>query len=320
MSLLSKIKSGVSNLAHSVQQAEKSVEKAVNKAVDQTVHSAQNLGHKVADGFESVSKTVGQTVSKLNPFKGGGPDKVYDGKFVGAGGQTYPATTPLKDVPGVLPKGGVRNNETLLYINGINTTKDAQFDSLQNIANTTGSKVVGIHNSTEGFVSDLKQCVLDKLNKGSNPAVDSAADTIYQEIKAGRDIHVLAHSQGGLVTSRALSEVSRRLRIEDGMSKAQAEKVLSHVKVETFGAAAGHYPDGPKYVHYINQADPVPTLVGLGISIDKWNPTLHAGKGAQVNHFTEPYLNPINAHSFDNVYLNHRVPFDQARGGDFSQH
>jgi len=245
------------------------------------------------------------------------PDTVYDGLFVGANGQTFSTTTPLDQIPAVQPSNGREPNETLIYINGINTTKDGQAASLQAIADRTGAEVIGIHNSTEGMVSDLGQCITDKLDIGRNPPVDTLANTIYNEIQAGRTVHLVAHSQGGLITSRAIRDVYQRLRIEDGLSRAQAERQLRLVEVETFGGAAGHYPDGPQYVHYINRDDPVPSLFGLGWDIDRHNPTLHAGRGAQVHWFTDRHLNPIASHSFEDVYLPQRVPFDQARRGDF---
>jgi hypothetical protein len=109
------------------------------------------------------------------------------------------------------------------------------------------------------------------------------------------------------------------LRLEDGLTRAEAEQKLGLVKVETFGAAAGHYPDGPQYVHYINRDDPVPSLFGLGWDIDRLNPTLHAGRGAVIHWFTDIHLNPIASHSFEDVYLPRRVPFDQARRGNFAR-
>jgi hypothetical protein len=246
------------------------------------------------------------------------PDTVYDGLFVGAGGQTFPANTPLNQIPAATPGNGRQPTETIIYVNGINTTKDGQAASLQAIADRTGARVIGIHNATEGIITDLGQCIADKLDKGTNPPVDTLAQTVYNEIKAGRSVHLLAHSQGGLITSRALTDVYQRLRIEDGLTRAQAERRLSLVKVETFGAAAGHYPDGPQYVHYINRDDPVPSLFGLGWDFDRHNPTLHAGRGAVVHWFTDIHLNPIASHSFEDVYLPRRVPFDQARRGNFN--
>jgi hypothetical protein len=301
--------------------AERTIDRAqetVGNVVDQARGAAAEGGRRVnqfVDGFENAAVKGAQAVQG---FFGGGnqPDRVHDGQFVGAGGQTFSPNTPLSQVPAVTPRNNPNATDTVLYVNGINTTKDAQASSLQAIADTTGARVIGIHNATEGMGADLAQCVQDKLDKGTNPAVDTLADTLYNEIKAGRNVHLMAHSQGGLISSRALGDVYNRLRVEDGMSQADAQRAMSRINVETFGAAATRYPDGPNYVHYVNRGDPVPGLFGLGPVPDAWNPIADGGRGSVVRHFNEFHLNPIGAHNFESVYLNHRVPFDQARTGN----
>lgn len=240
-----------------------------------------------------------------------GSDRDFDGLFVGAGGRTYAPSTPLAQVPAVVPSDGRVPTETIVYVNGISTTKDGQFGSLQQIADRTGARVVGIHNATQGGFVDVIQSAGDTLDLGHNPAVDTLADTVYAEIKAGRTIHLMAHSQGALITSRALTDVYQRLRVEDGLSRREAQRMLSRVEVETFGGAAGSYPDGPRYVHYVNRRDAVPGLFGLGPFA---NPLVHPGRGAVVRRFSEGH----NAHGFEQTYLPRRVLFEQARRGDFN--
>jgi hypothetical protein len=236
----------------------------------------------------------------------GQPDKAYDGKFIGAGGKAYSNNTPLSDIPSVKPNNGTPSNgQTVIYVNGINTEKSGQANSMQAIANRTGSSVIGIHNSTEGMLKDLAQSLGDKADLGNNPAVNAVANAVYNEIKAGRQVHLMGHSQGGLILSRALTDVKNRLMIEGGMSRSQAESTLKNVKVETFGAAAASYPDGPKYVHYVNRADPVPVLFGLGAFKGLFNGDRSAGKDAKVVRFTQF----SDVHDFNNTYLNRREPF-----------
>ncbi|MCY1018077.1 hypothetical protein [Pyxidicoccus sp. MSG2] len=312
--LISNVASGTGKVLNKAQDAVSDAAGAVKNTV---VAGGRAVGNAV-DGFENTVAKGAQAVGGVFGF-GNQPDRVHDGKFVGAGGQTFSPDTPLSQIPAVTPRNNPNPTQTILYVNGINTSKDAQASSLQSIADTSGARVIGIHNATEGMAADLAQCVKDKLDKGHNPAVDTLADTLYNEIKSGRDVHLMAHSQGGLISSRALGDVYKRLRIEDGMSQGDAQKMMGKISVETFGAAAMHYPDGPKYVHYVNRADPVPSLFGLGPVADKWNPAVDGGKGSKVHHFTEPHLNPIAAHGFESVYLQHRVPFDQAREGNFGR-
>ena len=270
------------------------------------------------DGFESVSARPAAQAQAVNLLGAKAPsEKSLDGMMVGAGGQTFAPGTPLSQIPGVTPANNPNPSKTIIYVNGILTNKAGQSSDLQAIADKSGAKAIGIHNSTEGVVKDLLQCVKDKLDKGTNPAVDTLADTVYSELKAGKDVHLMGYSQGGLITARALFDVEQRLRIEDGMSKGDTEKMMGRINVETFGAASTKYPDGPKYVHYINNRDVVPTVTGLGGSIDPLKFLKDAGKGAVVHRFGEGGINLGKNHSLQQTYLQHRVPFEQARANQF---
>lgn len=283
--------------------------------IDAAVGGIKDIPRFVEMGANVFNATTVKEITSL--FGGAKPDRAQDGMFVGAGGKVLPATTKLSDVPGITPKNNPNPDKTILYVNGIMTPTAGQVSEMQALANSSGAKVVGIHNATEGLVKDLGQCVTDKLDKGKNPAVDTLADTLYSELKAGRDVHLVGYSQGGLITARALNDVAKRLRVEDGLSPAQVEAKLSHLQVETFGAASTKYPDGPRYVHYVNNADPVPTLTGLGGDVDPLAFLKDAGKGAVVHRFTDGNLNPISNHMLDTLYLKHRVDFDQARQNQF---
>lgn len=311
---MSLIKSGL-NLFNRVQNT-------VQNTVDKAQNTVSNVGNAVRQGGQQVGQFVdgfeGQVAQKAgflgDLFGGNKTDRAFDGKLVGAGGQTFNPGTPLSQLPGVTPKNNPNPSETILYVNGIGDTKDAQFNSLQQIADTTGAKIVGVHNATEGMARDLLQCVNDKLDKGTNPAVDTMADTLYSELKAGRSVHVMGHSQGGLILSRALGDVANRLRVEDGLSQADTEKLLGQVKVETFGAAAGKYPDGPAYVHYVNNKDLVPGMFGLGDGDSPLDFLRDAGRGAVVRRYD--YGDGMSGtHRLDQAYLPFRVPFDEARAG-----
>ncbi len=307
----------------------------------------QGLSQTINDAF-AVKNGIDTTRFQLNnpqPLPPMKENTDYDGALVGANGTAYPSNTPLSQIPTVEPAGGRTSNETLIFVNGINTTFDSHNTSLQNLANSTGQPVVGVYNATDGMFKDLVQSAGDKYDIGNNPAVKTLADNIYSELKAGRSPHIMAHSQGGLITSRAIQDVQNRLRLEDGMSKKDVKNLMGNLKVETFGSAASKYPDGPKYVHYVNNKDLVPGLFGLGKGVKiPWTmrlaayanpatapimafidavkfaakPGIHAGENSQTYFFDQKGkgggLNSYfqGTHSFDSVYLPHRKPFDTA--------
>jgi hypothetical protein len=277
--------------------------------------NAPSATRLATDGFEKAPEARApvhlNAVAPVTDLPVGGPDKQYDGMLVGAGGHVYRTGTPLSEVPAVQPDASSRvprNTETIIYTNGILTDLKGQQASLQAIANVTGSNVIGVHNSTEGAIKDLLQCVNDKSNNifARNPAVDSLSDTIHDQLRQGKEVHLMGHSQGGLITSRALSDLKARLTSEDGMTTEQAETLMSRIKVETFGAAAASYPDGPQYTHNINRCDLVPSMVGLGVLADV-HLLVHPGRGAKVNYFTDQAGGIQANHAFNTTYLNHRT-------------
>src|ERR1051325_1386285 len=133
----------------------------------------------LAEGYASrVGLLARPTFAAQPAARASQGDRAFDGLFVGAGGRTYSPSTSLGNVRPVLPRNGAASGETLIYVNGINTTKDAQFNSLQQIADRTGARAIGIHNATQGAALDIIQSAGDTLDIGRNPAVDTLASTV----------------------------------------------------------------------------------------------------------------------------------------------
>lgn len=246
-----------------------------------------------------------------------GNDSKYDGAFVGANpkayssegavGQAWSSKTDWTKIDGVKPNNGKTASGKCLYINGMNTSIGRQSTSLQEIANSTGQEVIGIHNSTDGFVKDVAQCLKDKMNIGNNGAHKTLTDAIYNHVKAHPDepLNIVAHSQGGIITSRALRDVKNRLRLEDGMSGPDVDKALANVRVQTAGAAAVQYPSGPQYLHHVNTLDPVPQAFGSAILGGLTDP----GKHGPVHRFTKTSA----MHSMNATYASQLVPFENLK-------
>lgn len=278
-------------------------------------------------------------------------DKAYDGGIIGRGevnaeGQrqvlAYAPGTDLAQVPGFEPRGGRRNDSTLIYVNGVGNDVFEQAKSMQALADVSGSRVVGVHNATEGQALDFVQAGLDKLLSGyANPAARSLRDTLLTEMRAGREVHLVGHSQGALITASALQQVKDYLNRPSwlgGPSGAEATALkerFNQIKVESYGGAESSWPQGPQYVHYVNPRDPV-NLVGLPVTggtkdllanerpgfFDFGRRDLQqraGGPGAVVNFVHDDRGGPLDGanHDFNAGYLYQRVDFDQARRGEF---
>lgn len=299
---LDSIRRGISNVVDAGRNAVENVVEAGRDVVENVVQTGQNVVEQGRDVFEGAVDKAQDIAGGITDFvRGRTDDKKNDGAILYPDGTSAPAGSTIERDP---------SKPLVLQVNGISTDLQGQVSALEAVQEATGgeAQVVGIHNATEGMLRDLGQAALDTLGKGHNPAVDSLADQIVAELEAGRPVHVMAHSQGGLITSRALEQVKQQLMMEGGMTAEQATSAMNNIQVESFGSAAPSWPDGPQYVHYVNLLDPVP--MGLGLAPGFGNP----GEGAVVRHFSES----SDFHSFNSTYMDNRVPFDQARNNDFS--
>jgi len=212
------------------------------------------------------------------------PDDIKAAKRAGYNPANNPASDPNN------PKDPARNTSdatkaccakctagkpprTIFYVNGINTNRSTHCETLKQIGDMTCANVVGIYNATEGMPKDALQTGMDRslidqaadgrrnlAHDGRNPAVDTLSDLIVQETRAGRPPEIMAHSQGGAVTSLALYDANNTLKA----GPPGAANSLAGTKVTSFGAAAPSWVQGPNYTHYVHVNDFTPINFGVG--------------------------------------------------------
>jgi hypothetical protein len=284
-----------------------------------------------AGSMSSASRGSGQEpepIDQVGGVYGNGDqqnDLAYDGGIIDGEGNVYPPGTPVEGLTPTSPNNGQPANGTAYFINGIQNDANFQTTSMQSVANAVGTDVFGIHNATYGkgfgIIDDLVQCLTDKTPIAQdllNDATTSLAGTITQDLAAGNPVHLIAHSQGALVTANALEQVKEALTEAHGAEK--AEEMLSTVQVETFGGAAASFPYGPQYVHYLNDYDMVAMDTGLGTIEDPAERQAAAGGDRAAIHFirddprqaTPNRRFNFSAHDFNEGYLSHRLPFEEA--------
>ncbi|HYH99204.1 PE-PPE domain-containing protein [Hyalangium sp.] len=269
------------------------------------------------------------------------PAKTYDGMYIGADGYAYPPDKfKASEVPPFKPNPPVAQPApTQYYVNGILTEAtddrprgaDGSFQNnevsiqadgeAQKIANATGTNVVLIYNATEGEAADFVQATNDVLltEGSSNPAADTLANAIYEDVKAGRQVSVTGYSQGAAITARALHQVRDRLYNDTGgvlghlpvvgdENRRALDRMMGQIKVTTFAGAGANFPDGPSYDHYVNSKDPVPNFAGLGGLNGFFG---HAGRGARVHEFEDAgapgadLLSPDGVHGLQHYLAEH---------------
>lgn len=200
---------------------------------------------------------------------------------------------------------GANGRENVMFVNGIQNTAADHQDTLRLIEGQGGTRAVGLYNATDGFGWDALQVRADRAENTQraagtwqgqtrNAATRSLSDSIVNHLNNTQDpMHLMAHSQGGVVTANALYDARQRLTQQHGA--ARADEMMGRLQVETFGGAARNYPDGPQYTHWINNSD---TVTGNNLGTDEQ----HGGRGAIIRRFnTDAAWDPLN-HNFATVY------------------
>lgn len=252
-------------------------------------------------------------------------DDDADGHFVGSDGRVTSGDAALGAVEAFEPRGGAREADTIVEVNGVNNSVAKQVRELQGAADTWGTRVVGLHNGKEGgnFVSSwyggIQQVLEDKAARTPaellrNPATASLARLLLSELAQGRPMHLAGHSHGALIVSNALKVA--RLIIDgkyapDAYPPALRKKMgaaFDASKVETFGGAAADFPKGPSYVHYFNKLDVVSKPVGLMSESPATLAERAGGDKATVVFFKHALI-----HHFPGAYVSQRLPFDEVK-------
>ena len=240
----------------------------------------------------------------------------YDGFYIGADGCLYdPSKTSLEDVPPVIGDNATTDRVPLLYVNGANHRVDWTMPELHILAEDSERPVIGIYNATAG--GRFPDAITDSLAGDQSRVVETLETIIWQAFERGEEVHLKANSQGAVHSSNALFAVSAQLHNQFGAER--AKELLSKVHLETAGGAATHYPDGPRYLHYVNERDPVPRAAGVMVSGSQ------PGTNAVIATFTDLDIDPLEpkyrwvgpltmrfiaAHGFM-VYQYHRRPFER---------
>ena len=226
-------------------------------------------------GPEVLPEFVGKAGHYLNTTT----DIATDGKFIGAGRTVFSTDTLFELVTAVKPQVGSAA-ETVVLLTGIMTDSQLQLHEMQALADAAKVNVIGIRNATAGMLKDVTQTLGDKFGiRNANHATDTTAQLIYTSLSRRLELHLVGHSQGAVIISEAVRRVMGRLA-DQGLSQQQIEAVLAGVHVSTFAGAATHYPDGPRYDHWVNRSDAVPLLTGIGMFG-------HPGKDAQIHFFSD---------------------------------
>lgn len=245
-----------------------------------------------------------------------------DGMFMGRDGRTYdPATTALEKVPAATPDQYSEDIKTVLYVNGAWTPRWQVQQDMRHLANATGHKVVGVVNASGGWsdpgeaVQDALQSAGDKLGVGDNAATNTVANLMCQAVQDRRTLQVVGQSQGAAIASRAAHQVNAHLAAQQGPlqalspgARSERQEKLSVLEIRTLGSAGHAFPDGPDYVHVMNEKDVLGKVFGPTNPVLQTLGLARPGQDARVVRINEegaPGYHPVVAPHVTETYAPH---------------
>ena len=213
------------------------------------------------------------------------PRPAADGDILGSDQRAYDGSTPLDNIPAFEPAGG-KPQGNAMFVNGIlvDPKREAgpKSSEAQKVADTFSLSVHPVYNASKGLVTDSLETLKDKLGISAEPAVHTLVTSMLEQIKLGQEMTYIGHSQGASQICRAIQITIKTLKqANPSASDAEIQALLhTSLRVITLAGAAAHWPDGPRYDHYINTKDGIPKLLG----VTSW--FANGGAGAHYHRFT----------------------------------
>ncbi len=126
-------------------------------------------------------------------------------------------------------------NKRVIYVNGIGTPMMSHAYTVKLLAYVSGCGVVGIYNQSgdgtdTNLFFDLVQCLGDKTGLSNNPATRTMAKAIFDGCVSGVYVNIIAHSQGAIITSRAIRQAIGMLLDRYGRMNATVNALFQEVE------------------------------------------------------------------------------------------
>lgn len=207
----------------------------------------------------------------------------------GHGAAAGPADVKGPDVKPAVP-AVVGPDETWLFVNGIVETKAMARATADRVSKLTDRRVTVMYNGSLGMGMDLAECLLGRTLDTSSRPSENLANCVQEQLRLGRLVVLLGHSQGGIIVANAV-----RMLVARAEADAAVRESLRRLEVYTFASAADEMrstvtADGtlaPFAEHFGAEWDAVsrlgsltfsgwlPRVDGVPVNPDTWNGRVH---------------------------------------------
>ena len=180
------------------------------------------------------------------------------GWYIGAGGCVYdPNLYSIEQVPPIMPLKDPQSANTVWNINGFSAPPWKPFFASGLMADSMGAPVIVIYNPTGSAKEELASTLLsDKLSR-------QVSELAVARLARGDTVTISGASQGAIHIRKIANLVIKSLEKED-ISPSERSEVLERLRLQTMGGVGWQFPEGPRYIHYVNRLDPIANYSGMG--------------------------------------------------------
>jgi hypothetical protein len=232
------------------------IARGVELAKKQLGNAVDHGGKALTTINNSLSKeAINGTISKLRLEN--------CGKLVTKNGEFRDVSFPLPSDAAFPHEGTDLAAHPIIFVNGINCNEDVAAGIGEQFANACSSPVFLLYNQSIHLVHDVAESVTDKIGLTRKPAAEALSRLLLEAFEQSAPLHFAAHSHGAVVVSQGISYAIDEIKKRGPDEPSKFSDWLESITVETFGGAATQYPDGPRYIHYVDPRDLVPWFAGV---------------------------------------------------------
>lgn len=174
------------------------------------------------------------------------------------------------------------NDTIIFFLNGICTDKSVWGINARRIEAIFKYQVYPLHNTTEGFIKDLAECIFGRTFNIEDKDTKDLYGALCKSLREKNKVLLFAHSQGAIIASQLI----------DHIIKSGEEELLEGLELYTFAGAMDEMPLGDYYAeHYANSLDYVARIGVLEYRMDiKGKLFVRGAAGHLLNiHYLQPF-------------------------------
>ena len=174
-----------------------------------------------------------------------------------------PSYSPFREVPHLpyeVPQTGqfIDDQQKWFFVNGICTDRSVLRLNGKALADLFQRKIYLMHNPSDGIFLDLLECVVGRTLQPISTLESSVAHILEEALNTHKKVILIAHSQGGIITTGALYKLALKLT-------GSRSRLLKKLEVYTFASAATEFKLPQVYAeHFCHQQDYVARIGAAG--------------------------------------------------------